>query len=156
MWTFEPSVARKIFGAWIETNRIGVVYGERLDRASGVALTRSVPWRILSVRMESGRVFRGKVFIDATYEGDLMAAAKVSYTVGREANALYGETLNGIQVDDKVYLSPLSDPNLRIEGRVEHIGAQINPAWGVLAGHVVFLAILAVKPTGLISKGAGS
>ncbi|MDD2456417.1 MAG: FAD-dependent oxidoreductase, partial [Kiritimatiellae bacterium] len=103
MWTFEPSVARKIFGAWIETNRIGVVYGERLDRASGVALTRSVPWRILSVRMESGRVFRGKVFIDATYEGDLMAAAKVSYTVGREANALYGETLNGVQTAQAKY-----------------------------------------------------
>jgi len=97
MWTFEPGVALKIFGAWIETNNIEVVYGERLDRASGVAMTRSVPWRILSVRMESGRVFRGKVFIDATYEGDLMAAAKVSYMVGREANAQYGETLNGVQ-----------------------------------------------------------
>jgi len=103
MWTFEPGVARKIFGAWVETNNIGVVYGERLDRASGVALTRSVPWRILSIRMESGRVFRGKVFIDATYEGDLMAAAKVSYTVGREANAQYGETLNGVQTAKAKY-----------------------------------------------------
>ena len=97
MWTFEPSVALNIFKTWIKTNNIEVVYGERLDRAAGVALTRSVPWRILSVKMESGRTFRGKVFIDATYEGDLMAAAKVSYTVGREANEQYGETLNGVQ-----------------------------------------------------------
>lgn len=97
MWTFEPSAALKIYEAWIRTNALPVVRGERLDRASGVALTRAVPWRILSIRMESGRVFRGKMFIDATYEGDLMAAAKVSYTVGREGNAQYGETYNGVQ-----------------------------------------------------------
>jgi len=97
MWTFEPSVALKIYEAWVRTNAIPVVRGERLDRASGVALTRTVPWRILSIRMESGRVFRGKMFIDTTYEGDLMAAAKVSYTVGRESNAQYGEDYNGVQ-----------------------------------------------------------
>ncbi len=47
--------------------------------------------------MESGLVVRGKMFIDATYEGDLMAKAGVSYHVGREANSVYGETLNGVQ-----------------------------------------------------------
>ena len=46
--------------------------------------------------MESGKTFAAKMFIDATYEGDLMAAAGVSYTVGREPNAKYGETLNGV------------------------------------------------------------
>jgi len=97
MWTFEPATALKIYHDWIREHQIEVVYNERLDRGSGVALTRSIPWRILSIRMESGRVFRGRMFIDATYEGDLMAAARVSYTVGREANATYGETLNGVQ-----------------------------------------------------------
>ena len=97
MWTFEPSVALKIFEMWVKDHQVEVAYGERLDRRSGVALTRSIPWRILSVRMESGRTFRGRVFIDATYEGDLMAAANVSYTIGREANSVYGETLNGVQ-----------------------------------------------------------
>ncbi len=53
--------------------------------------------------MESGRAFRGKMFIDASYEGDLLAAAGVSYTVGREANAAYGETLNGVQTANAVY-----------------------------------------------------
>lgn len=97
MWTFEPSAALKIFNDWVAESRIEVVYGERLNREAGVALTRSIPWRILSIAMESGKVFRGRMFIDATYEGDLMAAAKVSYTVGREANAQYGETANGVQ-----------------------------------------------------------
>ena len=78
MWTFEPSVARKIFETWVNDHQVEVVYGERLDRQSGVAMTRSIPWRILSIRMESGRTFRARMFIDATYEGDLMAEAKVS------------------------------------------------------------------------------
>ncbi|MBP7141410.1 MAG: FAD-dependent oxidoreductase [Opitutaceae bacterium] len=97
MWTFEPSVALKIFNDWAGGNRIDVVYGERLNRLTGVSLTRSIPWRIMAIAMESGKVFRGRMFIDATYEGDLMAAAKVSYTVGREANSQYGETANGVQ-----------------------------------------------------------
>jgi hypothetical protein len=103
MWTFEPSVARKIYEDWIRENGIPVVYGERLDRQTGVAMTRSIPWRILAIRMESGKEFRGKMFLDATYEGDLMAAANVSYTVGREANAQYHETLNGVQTRHAVY-----------------------------------------------------
>ena len=47
--------------------------------------------------MECGTRFRAEMFIDATYEGDLMAAAGVSWFAGREANAAYGETLNGVQ-----------------------------------------------------------
>ncbi|MHB8901571.1 MAG: FAD-dependent oxidoreductase [Thermoguttaceae bacterium] len=97
MWTFEPSAALAIYQQWVKEHGVDVVYGERLDRRSGVATTATVPWRILSIGMESGRVFRGKMFLDATYEGDLMAAARVGYTVGREANSQYGETLNGVQ-----------------------------------------------------------
>lgn len=47
--------------------------------------------------MESGRRFTGRMFIDASYEGDLLAGTGVSYTIGREANRSYGETLNGVQ-----------------------------------------------------------
>ncbi len=97
MWTFEPSVALKIYQTWIEDHRIEVVYGERLDRTAGVVITPSIPWRILAIGMESGRTFRGRMFIDATYEGDLMAAANVTYTLGREGNSQYDETLNGVQ-----------------------------------------------------------
>lgn len=103
MWTFEPSAALKIYNDWVRQNGIAVVYGERLDRKSGVAMTRAIPWRIISLRMESGCTFSGRMFIDATYEGDLMAAADVSYTVGREANAQYDETLNGVQTKQAKY-----------------------------------------------------
>ena len=48
--------------------------------------------------MLSGKTYTGKMFMDATYEGDLMAAAGVDYHVGREANSLYGEQWNGVQV----------------------------------------------------------
>lgn len=76
---------------------ITLVYKQRLNRKNGVKKTKGV---ITSITMESGQTFRGKMFIDATYEGDLMAAAGVSYTVGRESNRKYGETLNGIQAND--------------------------------------------------------
>ncbi len=100
MWTFEPSVALQIYQDWIENYEIPVVYGERLNRESGV---QRMGKAIRSISMESGKTFTGKVFLDATYEGDLMAAAGVAYTVGREANAQYGETLNGVQTSMAVY-----------------------------------------------------
>jgi hypothetical protein len=103
MWTFEPSVALKIYQDWIRENEIPVVYNERLDRKSGVAMTRSVPWRSCRSGWSRALTFAGKMFLDATYEGDLMAAANVAYTVGREANSQYGETLNGVQTRNAVY-----------------------------------------------------
>jgi hypothetical protein len=103
MWTFEPSAALKIYQGWIDEYKIPVIYGERLDRNAGVAMTRSIPWRIIAIRMESGKTFAAKMFIDATYEGDLMASAKVDYTIGREDNSLYGETLSGVQTARAVH-----------------------------------------------------
>lgn len=97
MWTFEPHVALTIYQDWIDQNKIPVVYGERLNRESGVASTRSIPSRIVSIEMESGKRFDAKIFIDATYEGDLMAAARIDYVIGREPNSQYGETLSGVQ-----------------------------------------------------------
>jgi hypothetical protein len=94
MWTFEPSAALQVYRDWIAETGLELVHEERLDRKAGVKMEEG---RILSIAMESGRVFAGKMFLDATYEGDLMAAAEVGYTVGREANAQYGETLNGVQ-----------------------------------------------------------
>lgn len=94
MWTFEPHVASKIFDDMLAEASVKPLMGERLDRAQGV---KKQDGRIVSIAMESGRTFVGRVFIDATYEGDLMAAAGVSYHVGREANEVYGETLNGVE-----------------------------------------------------------
>jgi len=94
MWTFEPSAALAIVNDLLHEAGVEVVYGERLDRGKGVVKEGA---NIATLTMESGRTFRSRVFIDTTYEGDLMAAASVSYTVGREPNSKYGETLNGVE-----------------------------------------------------------
>jgi hypothetical protein len=112
MWTFEPSAAIKIINDLVREHDVEVVYGQRLDRAGGVKKDGAL---IRAIVMESGRSFAGRMFIDATYEGDLMAAAGVSYTVGREANAQHGETLNGVQTANAIHhqLRPGIDPYLR-------------------------------------------
>ncbi len=93
MWAFEPKVAEQILRDMLKEAKVEVVFGERLDRAKGVKLDGK---RIVSITTESGKTFAGKMFIDATYEGDLLASAGVSYTVGREANKQYDETINGV------------------------------------------------------------
>ena len=106
MWVFEPAVAERIFEEFIAEHEIPVFRDEWLDRtllnaeehsarARGV---RFADGRIQSITMLSGKTFSGQMFVDATYEGDLLAAAGISYHVGREANSVYDETWNGIQV----------------------------------------------------------
>ncbi|MFN9285035.1 MAG: FAD-dependent oxidoreductase [Planctomyces sp.] len=95
MWTFEPKVAEQVFRQMLTEARVELLHGEQLNRSSGVTVADN---QIQQIVMESGLVLAGQQFIDATYEGDLMAAAKVKYTIGREANSVYGETLNGNQV----------------------------------------------------------
>jgi hypothetical protein len=95
MWIFEPSVAEKVFEDYVKEFGLTVLRDEWLDRAKGVRLADG---RIAEITMLSGKKFAGKMFIDATYEGDLLAAAGVSYHVGREANSAYGEEWNGNQV----------------------------------------------------------
>jgi hypothetical protein len=99
-WTFEPHVAERVFNALIRDAKVPVVLGERLDLSAGV---RKKGPRIVAIAMESGRTFHGRMFIDATYEGDLMAKAGVGYHVGRESNAVYGETLNGVQTRNAIH-----------------------------------------------------
>ncbi len=94
MWIFEPHVAEQVFEDFIAENEIERYRDEWLDRDSGVTTEDG---RITSLTTLSGKTFRGKMFIDATYEGDLMAAAGVSYHVGREATSVYDEEWNGVQ-----------------------------------------------------------
>ena len=95
MWTFEPSAALAILERWERENKLEIVRGEFLDRGTGGVVREGS--RIVAIKTLSGKTFRGKMFVDATYEGDLMAAAGVSYTVGREANSVYGETISGVE-----------------------------------------------------------
>ena len=116
-WNFEPHVAEAVFEELIAERGIRVDLGQRLDREDGV---RKDGRRIVSIRTLHGTEYRGRIFIDATYEGDLMAAAGISYTVGRESNDAYGETLNGVQSGvrhshhfggETAAISPFVDPD---------------------------------------------
>ncbi|MDR1681995.1 MAG: FAD-dependent oxidoreductase [Candidatus Symbiothrix sp.] len=94
MWTFEPHVAERVFENWLAEYDIPVVREAFLNRENGLVKKDA---NIVSIAMLDGTIYRGKMFIDATYEGDLMAAAGVSYHIGREANSVYDETWNGNQ-----------------------------------------------------------
>ena len=97
MWIFEPHVAEGIFEAFIREHRITVHRNAWLDRGPGGVQKKKN--RIVSFRTLSGTEYQGGMFIDATYEGDLMAAAGVSYHVGRESMQEYGEQWNGVQTN---------------------------------------------------------
>ena len=96
MWAFEPHAAERVFEDLIAEHGVEVLRDEWLDREDGVEIDGD---RIRSVTTISGKRFTGRIFVDATYEGDLMAAAGVSYHVGREANSVYNERFNGVQKD---------------------------------------------------------
>jgi hypothetical protein len=90
-WTFEPSVAERELRALLAESKVPVRFGQRLSSVKKDGA------RIAEIAMEDGTVYRGKMFIDATYEGDLMAKAGVKYMIGREANERFNETLNGVR-----------------------------------------------------------
>lgn len=94
MWIFEPHVAENVFEEYIKEFKIPLYRDEWLNRETGVVVKNG---RIQSITTLSGKTFSGKMFLDATYEGDLMAAAGVSYHVGREGTDVYGEKWNGVQ-----------------------------------------------------------
>ena len=126
MYVFEPRVAESIFNQFVAENKIPVVHA-RLDLANGVMKEGT---RITGLRVEDGRVFHGKIFIDASYEGDLMAKAGVTYTVGREASSQYGESLNGVQVKlaTKNQLPPGIDPYVREGAPSSGLLPGVNPS----------------------------
>ena len=135
MWTFEPSAALKVFHNMIKDLDIQIVLKQRLDRNKEVVKTGK---SITSITMESGNTYSGKMFIDATYEGDLLAAAGISYTIGREANSQYGETLNGVQANDSsLTLSGGLSANSRHHNFVPGVDPYIitgDPSSGLLPG----------------------
>ena len=91
--SLECSVAERIYLEMLQEAGVEVFYGTRMAEQGGVQKEGD---RIVSITDESGRVFAGKVFIDATYEGDLMAWSGVEYIVGRESREEYGEYSAGI------------------------------------------------------------
>lgn len=99
-WVFEPKVAVQVFKDMLIEAGVPVIFNERLDLDNGVTVSNN---KIVKITTESGKEFSAKVFIDCSYEGDLMAKSGVTYTVGRESNSEYGETMNGILPNQNEY-----------------------------------------------------
>lgn len=112
-YAIEPHRAERVFDEMAKEAGVAVRFGARLAEA------RKDGTRLAELVMEDGAVYRAKVFVDATYEGDLMAAAGVSYTLLREGRDHYGETYAGIRFEEKYlprrdHLAP--GPNGRVPG----------------------------------------
>lgn len=95
-WVYESSVAEKIMLDMLKTAGVEILFNSRLDLSKNAQKEGNV---LRSIQLENGKTIEAKMFIDASYEGDLLARAGVSYTVGREPNLQYGETYNGIRVN---------------------------------------------------------
>ena len=126
MWVFEPHVAEAIFEGWLEEAGVVPVRSAPLRRDADGAMRQGARLTAISA---GGRTFRGRVFIDASYEGDLMAAAGVRFATGREANAVYGETLNGVQTVNAVHhqFDRDVDPYVRPGDRASGLLPRIEP-----------------------------
>ena len=94
-YSIEPHVAERVFDTMIAEAGVIVLREARLTRVKKEGA------RLTELQTEDGRTVTAKMFIDTTYEGDLMAAAEVSYTVTREGNAKYAEEFNGIHYNEK-------------------------------------------------------
>lgn len=135
MWIFEPHAAEKVFEDFVREYALTVHRNEWLDRsAKGISKKAG---KIRSFRTLSGKSYSGKMFIDATYEGDLMATAGVAYHVGREANSVYNEKWNGVQTEVfqhghhfKAKISPYKIENDPNSGLLPEVSAEPAGAYG--------------------------
>ncbi|MEO6722739.1 MAG: FAD-dependent oxidoreductase [Ferruginibacter sp.] len=119
-WIFEPHVAEQLFNAYIQRAGVNVLYSYRLKKVnSKQAQIQSITIeRADQPNLSTDQIIKAKVFIDCSYEGDLMAGAGVAYIVGRESNALYYETFNGVQIRNKHQFPDGIDP-YKIKGKPE-------------------------------------
>jgi hypothetical protein len=97
-WDFEPHVAEDVLKKMASDAGVKVFYDRRLKAYGGVAKRDG---RVVALTTEDGTPFAGQVFVDASYEGDLMAQAGVSFTWGREGRDEYGESYAGVQAPGK-------------------------------------------------------
>lgn len=106
-WKPEPKVAESIMRDMLKEAGVTVIENQRLREKTGV---RKDGVRIVAITTEKGTRFQGKVFADASYEGDLMAQAGISYTFGRESTSQYGEALAGVRAVTPSHQFPIDIP----------------------------------------------
>jgi len=112
-WTFEPKVTSKVFNDYLQKAQIKVLTGKELLK---VTKSNNTIAKIELLDENNQKItVNAQYFIDCSYEGDLMAMAGVSFTVGREDNKKYNETWNGVQMLDKHQFPDGIDP-FKIKG----------------------------------------
>ncbi len=111
-WIFEPHVAENIFNGYVKEADFPVIFSKRIVgvKKKGKSIHSVILQDSQNPFSEKNLIIIAKQFIDCSYEGDLMARAGVSYTVGREANIQYNETYNGVQLLDKHQFPEGIDP----------------------------------------------
>lgn len=122
-WIFEPHVAENLYQSYLKEANVPVLYEQRIRSAKKDKTTL----KEITLETAGGKTqtIRAAMFIDCSYEGDLMAKAGVSYTVGREANSQYNETYNGVQLMHGHQLPDGIDP-YRTPGKPES-----GLVWGI-------------------------
>jgi hypothetical protein len=114
-WLHEPHVAEQIFREMLAESHVAVLEGRRLRERSGVARDGTL---IQSITTEKGETFQARVFIDASYEGDLMAQSGVSFATGREAVSQYGESLAGVRTRTPLHQFLIDLPAKGLDGKL--------------------------------------
>lgn len=129
-WTFEPHVAEKVFNDLISEADVEVIYHHQLEDVikKGSEIT-SV--QVKSTQDGKERNIKALRFIDATYVGDLLAAAGVSYTVGRESNDKYNESYNGVQLMDDNQFPPNKKESWHVDPYVEPGNPESGYCYGI-------------------------
>lgn len=114
LFYFESHVAERVFNDLLEEAKVEVIYGGFIKKAIKKATS------VQQITLTNGTKYKAKVFIDASYEGDLMAKSGVSYTYGRESKEQYNESYAGVRfMDEPVYASPYDDKGKLLPGFVE-------------------------------------
>jgi hypothetical protein len=127
-WRHEPHVAEDIFRQMLTSAGVTLFEHARLLEKNGVTKQGT---RIAEIRMENGDAFRGQVFIDSSYEGDLMAQSGVTWTYGRESSTQYGESLAGVRDKTPFHQFQVDIPVLSAAGNpLPEISATTPPAPG--------------------------
>lgn len=134
-WQFEPRVAEQVFESYVDEADVEILFSRRLAALDkeGTTIRRITLEYAGAGEGSPPLVVAAKQWIDASYEGDLMAAAGASYVVGREANSVYGETINGVQLFDRhqfpdgidPYVVP-GDPSSGLVAEITGVGVADN------------------------------
>ncbi len=106
-WYYEPHIGEQVFADMLKEAKVEVLFNHRLREGAGVTKQGQ---QVVSINTDDGTTYKSKIFADCSYEGDLMAQAKITYTWGRESSAQYGESLAGVR--DRTpfhqFLAPIS------------------------------------------------